>query len=100
MANLPPASLYSQDLRGRRIRLLDLSFVLPGEQEPLQGNLRVVSLNRGYWTPTYEALSYVWVEDSDPLSRHLSCSGVTIPTTRNCYDALRTLHRNFGVRSI
>jgi hypothetical protein len=100
MANLPPASLYSQDLRGRRIRLLDLSSVLPGEQEPLQGNLRVVSLDRGYMPPTYEALSYVWGEDSDSLSRHISCSGVEIPITRNCYDALRTLHRHFGVRSI
>jgi hypothetical protein len=100
MASSHPARLYSQDLHGRCIRLLDLSSVLPGEKEPLQGDLRVISLDRGYWTPTYEALSYVWGEDSDSPSRHISCSDVKIPITRNCYEALRTLHRHFGVRSI
>jgi len=97
MANLPPASVYSQDLRGRYIRLLDLNSVLPGEHESLQGHLRVVSLGRGYMPPKYGALSYVWGEDSDSPSRHIFCSGVKIPITRNCYDALRTLHRHFGV---
>jgi hypothetical protein len=98
MAN--PASLYSQDLHGRRIRLLELSSFLPGDEEPLQGDLRVVSLDRKFKTPTYEALSYVWGEDADSPSRHVSCSGEKVPITRNCYDALRILHRHLGIRTI
>jgi hypothetical protein len=92
------ASVYSQPLGGRRIRLLNLSSSLPGE--PLQGHLTVVSLDRRLKIPTYDALSYVWGEDSDAPSRHLSCSDVDIPITQNCYDALSSLYCHFGVRTI
>ena len=100
MAKPNSASLYSQDLHGRRIRLLDLSSVVPGKDEPLKGDLRIVSLDRKLINPNYEALSYVWGKDTDSPSRSLSCSGIHIPITQNCDDALRTLHRHFGVRTI
>jgi hypothetical protein len=100
MAEPNSASLYSQGLRGRRVRLLDLSPVLPGKDEPLAGDLRIVSLDGKFLNPNYEALSYVWGKDADSPSRRLRCSGVNIPITQNCDDALRILHCHFGVRTI
>lgn len=96
MAEPHLASLYSQGLRGRRIRLLDLSATPRGENE-LRGDLKVASLDRH---PIYDALSYVWGDDADSPSRQIVCSGVKLAITQNCYDALCTLRRNFGVRKI
>ena len=95
------ANIYSQDLHGRRIRVLVLSSVQPArENEALRGDLRVVSLDRRFEPPTFEALSYVWGEDAASPPRRLTCSGVDIPITQNCYDAIRTLHCHFGIRTL
>jgi len=98
MAEPKSATLYSrEDLRGRCIRLLDLSSTHAGEHEPLRGHLRVVSLDRN---PTYEALSYTWGSDAIAPSRLILCSDMPVPITRNCYNALCTLRRNFKVCTI
>lgn len=96
MAEPNSASLYSQDLRSRRIRLLDLSATPRGEND-LRGDLKVVFLDRH---PTYDAISYVWGNDADSPSRQITCSGVKLAITQNCYNALYTLHRNFGICKI
>jgi len=62
-----PSTLYSQPLHGRRIRLLDLVGGGGARQKggELQGTLRIADLDSGFRAPSFEALSYVWGEDSD-----------------------------------
>ena len=85
------------NLRRRNIRLLDLDPSCAEDDKPLQGTLRIVSLDAN---PAYEALSYTWGFDKDNPSCEMLCSGITIPITKNCYDALHNLTKILKLQTI
>jgi len=84
------------DQGSRWIRVFDLKPSYVGREEPIRGNLRVVSLDSN---PSYDALSYVW---GDPNASHqIVCSGTkTVSVTTNCYEALQQLRHTFRTCTI
>lgn len=88
---------HACNLRQRNIRLLDLDPSCAEDDELLQGTLRIASLDAN---PAYEALSYTWGSDKDNPSCKILCSGITIPITKNCYDALHNLTKTLKLQTI
>lgn len=83
------------NLRQRNIRLLKLDPPCAEENNLLKGTLETVSLDAN---PVYDALSYPWGPDKDHPTCSMLCSGVKIPITKNCYDALRSLTKNLKLQ--
>ncbi|KAI0131844.1 heterokaryon incompatibility protein-domain-containing protein [Xylariales sp. AK1849] len=80
-------------INGDQIRVLD---ILPGEEGSLiRCERRVVSLSAG---PRYEALSYVWGDQTDLVDIELS--GRVFAVTRNLYVALCRLRLRSDVRPV
>ncbi|KAK1753766.1 heterokaryon incompatibility protein-domain-containing protein [Echria macrotheca] len=90
------ATYQYANLESGQIRLLEL---LPGvDNDPLQGNLRVVQLSHQQFGPdteketiSFEALSYVWGSDSKPFT--LQTPTGSIPLTESLYGFLARLRR-------
>lgn len=85
------------NLRQRNIRLLKLDPPCAEENNLLRETLEIVSLDAN---PVYDALSYPWGPDKDHPTCSMLCSGVKIPITKNCDDALRSLTRNLKLQHI
>jgi len=90
------AKLYPEnELRQRCIRVLDLDITCTGDDEPVRGDLRVVSLDDN---PTFEAISYSW---GNPFpSCQIICSGKSVSITQNGYNAVRSLLCNSRISTI
>ena len=83
-----------KSLKGSRsLRLFEL---FPGEgTNSLQGRLRDATLNDN---PTYEATSYVWGHESDPVS--ISCDGHEMKIGRNIAAALSHFRQGTRTRTL
>lgn len=74
-------AIYSNRLAGKQVRILEL---LPGSgNESVKTRLITSDLSDG---PDFEALSYVWGEQT--VKCQISCEGATITITESLHDAL------------
>src|ERR1700760_4698430 len=74
------------------IRVIDIQAA--SENEPIQGDLRVIDLERRPIEP-FTAISYVWGAFSQP-SDVIICGRSSIEVTANCFSALRHLRNTLG----
>jgi hypothetical protein len=79
----------------RCIRVLELDKTHTGENGPLYGHLKAISLDRN---SKFEALSYTWGNVNPPCQ--IICSGTSMPITKNCHDALTSLLHNSMISKI
>lgn len=78
--------VYSNRLRGREIRLLQLR---PGtDSDPIHIFLLETTLEK---SPPFEALSYAWGDAS--IKKEIDCDGQSLPVTENLYHALLRLRQ-------
>ena len=76
-----------------RVLRIDDSAIDNQSQQVLQARLRVVDLVDN---PTFNAVSYVWgAHDSSP-PRTISCNGLSMDITSNCWAALCAITQRFG----
>ncbi|KAG8529616.1 uncharacterized protein KY384_006253 [Bacidia gigantensis] len=85
--------LYDAFETTRCVRLFEL---LPGKRgDALQGHLRVSNFDKRLY---YEAVSYVWGSETDPVD--LNCDGHQVKITQNLAAALRRFRREDSARTL
>lgn len=86
----------------RTVRMLDLHPPSStGQDQLLEGTLRVVRLESTGHFESYFALSYVWgTKKPDDDAIFIKRNGHNIPITRNCHDALTRLSTIDGQQTI
>jgi hypothetical protein len=93
LCSLPPRP------RSKCIRVLDILAPSPSlpdpDNDPIQCNLRVIKFDAHPFT----ALSYVWGAYNLPPD-FITCNGVQIQVTNNCFSALKHLRKKLGTFTI